>query len=205
MTTRANLIAFASIGLALSAASFIGCGSTPSEDGQAQSGTESRNASLRRSIDVVGIWLGRATLNRTALDQFLATLSDPNERLRVTRIADTFESISIAMDFRSDSTMEIEVEIVPPDEAPFRRSSLGTWKLIDSDERSITLECSEEIEPGKFEHQTLTYEFTADRNQLTTVAPVGDDLKPYEPKFVFERCDETQIAEQPGGESTILR
>jgi hypothetical protein len=184
-----------------------GCGSNGSSTADKPSGDDSidRNASLRQSVELVGIWLGRSLLDRPALNAHLESISDAAERSRIEEMARAFESVSIAMEFRSDSTMEIEIEIMPAHGAPIRESTLGTWQVVSCDATSISVRCSENLEDGRVEEQTLKYEISADKNVLTTEAPVSDELRQFHPRFEFERRVETKIAEQPSVERTIFR
>ena len=185
-----------------------GCG-TKSQVSDAKRSDDStigeQNASLRRSIDLVGIWLGRAVMDQDAFRNHLASLTDIDKRARIEDMAKSFESISIAMEFRSDSTMDVEVEILPTNSPPVRENTTGTWKVLASDGNSITVLCSENYEGGRVEEQTLRYEIAADRNQITTVVPVDEELRPFNPRFEFERRVETKVAELPASGETTLR
>ena len=185
-----------------------GCGSnsqTSETDAANNSAMGEQNASLRRSIDLVGIWLGHATLDREGLRQHLASLTDVDERARIEGMAKSLESVSIAMEFRPDSTMEVEVEILPENSPPIRENTTGTWKVVSSDATSITVLCTENYEGGRIEEETLRYEIAADHDHITTVVPVGEELRPFHPRFEFERRVETKVAEQPTNGETTLR
>lgn len=120
-------------------------------------------------------------------------------------MARAFESVSIAMEFRSDSTMEIEIEILPADSPGIRESTLGTWTVVSYDATSVSVRCTENLDDGQVEEQVLRYEISVDKNMLTTEAPVGKELQAFRPRFEFKRRIESKIAESPGGEQTILR
>jgi hypothetical protein len=144
-------------------------------------------------------------LDRPALDAFLLNLPDPEQRARIAEMARSFESVSIAMEFRSDSTMEIEIEILPVDSPPIRESTMGTWKVVSCDATSISVRCTESLDEGRIEEQVLRYEVSADKNLLTTEAPVGEELRSFRPRFEFERRIDTKVAEQPAEDRTIFR
>ncbi len=174
-------------------------------EGQGDSSVAGKNASLGRSVDLIGLWLGKATLDRTSFSQDLATIKDADERNRIEEMAKAFESIAIGLEFRSDATMEVEIEILPPNSEPIRESSVTNWKIVSSDASSITILCSEKLDDGQLEEQTLRYEISSDRNHLTTIAPIGPELQSFQPRFEFERRIETNIADGPTIEPTVLR
>lgn len=163
-----------------------------------------QNASLRNSVDLIGIWLGHAELDRKALDRHIETLADSDERAKFDELAQSFETVSIAMEFRADSTMEIEIEILPPDSPAVRESTTGSWKIVSSDAESITVQCTEDFEGGQVEEQTMRYDIV-DRDHIHTAAPVGEELRPFRPRFVFERREDAQVAEQPVEGQPLLR
>ena len=185
-----------------------GCGSNSQGSNNAATkgnGVNETNASLRRSVDLVGIWLGHAVIDREALGTHLQSLPDEVERNRIEEMAKSFESVSIAMEFRADSSMEVEVEIIPANSAPIRETTFGTWKVISCDANSITVACTENYEGERYEAQTLRYEIADDRDHMRTTVPVGDELRPFNPRFEFERCIEAQTAEVPAENDTLLR
>lgn len=186
----------------------VGCDSsrpTAQLEGAGNSSVAAQNALLGRSVDLVGLWLGNATLDRASFRQHLATLVDPEEQSRLEELAKSFESIAIGIEFRTDSTMEVEIEVLPTGAAPIRESSVNHWKIVASDAKSITILCSERLDDGRFEEQTLRYEISEDRNHLTTIAPVGPELQSFQPQFEFDRRVETNVADSPAIDPTVLR
>ncbi len=204
MTSRA-LFGLMVLGLFFCAAGCESKRQSSQSDAPNHSAVGEQNASLRRSIDLVGIWLGRATLDQDGLQKHLASLTDVDERARIESMAKSLESVSIAMEFRPDSTMEVEVEILPENAPPVRENTTGTWKVVASDATSITVVCTENYDGGRIEEETLRYEIAADQDHIITVVPVGDELRPFNPRFEFERRIETKVAEQATGSETTLR
>ena len=180
---------------------------TTGERSQASRGHAAPASSIaptNASIDMVGIWLGKASLDRTALGQYLNTLTDAGERARIEEMAKSFESIAIGMEFRGDGMMEAEVEILPANSAPIRETTTGTWNLVSSDDRGIEILCAEQVD-GETVKQSLRYDLKMDKDHIATIAPVGIELQPFQPRFEFERRLETDVAEQPGGTNPLMR
>jgi hypothetical protein len=188
-------------------ASMAGCGQT-ARDGSEPSGngtTSAKNSSIERRAELVGIWLGTARWDRDGFQRHLEGVTDANDRLRLSQMAQTFESISIGMEFRSNGEMEIEMEIIPPNSTPIRESTVGNWRVKSINGNSFILECSEQTDSGQMQTQTLQYELSGDRNQLVTAAPVGEDLRAFQPQFVFERRVAASVAESPETHEPVIR
>jgi hypothetical protein len=154
---------------------------------------------------LVGIWLGQASIDRAALDQHLIKLDSPEERKRVEVMARSFESIAVGLEFRSDGSMEVEMEILPPESEPVRESSVGLWNVLARDGQVITVSCREVHGQSASEPQVVRYDFSSDYNQMSTVAPVGPELEAFQPRIVFERREATDVAQQPSDSPTLLR
>jgi hypothetical protein len=183
-----------------------GCGrnATSTAPGASSQPANAQTAS-RKHIDLVGIWLGRGSLDRDKLQKALTSIENVEERARLEAMAKSFESVAIGMEFRPDATMALEVEIIPPDSEPVRENSAGFWRVVASDNGSITVRYTEDLGNGETDQQTVRYDYSADRNALTTVAPANPELLSFAPRFRFERRIEADIARQPDDQQPVMR
>lgn len=147
---------------------------------------------------LVGVWYGVVHLDNTKVMAKLETLKEPEVRAQFMSMAETIESMRIATEFRSDGTMEIDIEIRPAGAEVQRASTVGTWRILEQNANSVMIETTEPAaDPNQPELQDLVkqvqYTFI-DKNHVAIRAPVSPDFNDCDPAVVFERQD---ISGQP--------
>jgi len=171
----------------------IGCVKPVGDDSNSEGPTDASQVQLKRdsvtSISpqlLTGVWLGQASLDREKLQQKIAGLSPPQQQV-VAAKATSFLTTVMAMDFRSDGTVENEIEIVSIDGQSLRDGSIGQWKVVESTTDGLMVETAEKLANGSIVTDKMFYRFFDDGNQVAISARVSEDLEGCDTMIVFER------------------
>ena len=153
---------------------------------------------------LVGIWLGSATLDETKLQQKLEWLV-PEQRVAAVAKAKSFLSTVIAIEFRTDGTVENDLEMISEDGKVIQDGSRGSWKVIQSKSDGLVVETLERLTDGSLAADQVFYRFSEDRNRFTLVIPVTKDLQGCDARLVFERqiLPSNHLAD--GGSGSLVR
>ena len=176
--------------------SALGCGSGDSDNANRNAQPDVHKSAANKSTAVkdrireqlVGVWLGGAYLDEDLLAQKLKDLT-PEESEEILRKAQYFAGTIMAIDFRSDGSLENEIEIVPPNGQPQRERGLGTWKIAQIADSGFVLEIAEEHVDGSITKSQKVYKFYDDGNHFAVSIPLEDLLGECNPLIVFERQD----------------
>lgn len=149
---------------------------------------------------LVGSWLGVATLDTGLLKQKLERLEDV-ERARLQKVADTFLTYQVAMDFYNDGRLGMVVQFSLEGNEQLI-SATGTWKEVRRDAESMIVELVEQVEGQTANTSQVRIMIHPDGQQIARPAELDSHLAVCEPMFVFNRIPEDfaqQIANQPEG------
>ena len=175
----------------------LGCGTETKATAEAVTqphGLANKEAYAAMRNKLVGVWLGKAQLDRTRLTK----LMEPMPRQSVAEIshkADYFTGTLMAIEFRHDGTLENEIEITPPGEQPISATGFGTWHIVDADDRGIVVEIAEHNRDGSITTSRKTYQFYEDGDHFAVSIPLESVLAECNPLIIFER----QYLDQPQG------
>ncbi|MBL8889681.1 MAG: hypothetical protein JNL67_06860 [Planctomycetaceae bacterium] len=149
---------------------------------------------------LIGSWLGVATLDTGLLKQKLERVDDV-ERTRLQKVADTFLTYQVAMDFYSDGRLGMVVQFSLEGSEQLI-SATGTWKEVQRDAESMIVELVEQVEGQTANTSQVRIMIHPDGQQIARPAELDAQLAVCEPMFIFNRIPEDfaqQIANQPAG------
>lgn len=149
---------------------------------------------------LIGSWLGVATLDTGLLKQKLERVEEV-ERTRLQKVADTFLTYQVAMDFYSDGRLGMVVQFSLEGNEQLI-SATGTWKEVQRDAESIIVELVEQVEGQTANTSQVRIMIHPDGQQIARPAELDTQLAVCEPMFIFNRIPEDfaqQIANQPDG------
>ena len=188
----------------------VAVASTLAITGCAKKGTSAASPSTEKSSaasrdpdpgsnQIVGHWLGVASIDEAKLQRLLDATTDPNQRQTILATVESFKSISIAAFFGSDHSLQMEVEIANPGSAPIRESSQGTWKMIEQSDEFVIVETIENPADREPQIKQVRYDFV-DQDHFSLKAPTNQLLRQLDPRFAFERRvgQMNRVAEEPG-------
>lgn len=150
--------------------------------------------------ELVGVWLGRGTLDQNAITVALQGLSVETQR-QVTTAAGAFLATEMAVEFKAEGKMETAIEVV--NKQGQRESGVGiaTWEasptVRDGEYRVTSVE--EQLDGSKVtDHKT--YRVSADGRTLVLLVDLPGLLGQCNPHIVLTRQDteEQSVAANPG-------
>ena len=173
---------------------FAGCAKQPvedvveSKDGKSSVAgqTQSESQVTPTAQTLTGLWYGEATLDGDKLRQKINGLPQAQQQLALAK-ANSFLSTVMAIDFRSNGTVENEVEIQSVDGQTFSDHSVGSWKVVESRPEGLVVETNEKLPDGTLASSQLFYQFLGDKDHIAIAAPVGEELSECDSYIVFER------------------
>lgn len=158
--------------------------------------TQSAEASVKQSQKLAGIWLGEALLDEKKFEQRISQLPPQQQQLILAK-AQSFLSMVMAIEFRSDGTVENGVEIVSTDGQILRDSSSGVWKVVGAENNDLFVEIQESLSDGTVAKDQKVYSFSADGDRFALAVPVSEELQGCDARLVFQRkqLPSTNVAE----------
>lgn len=155
---------------------------------------------------LVGAWFGTATLNRVTLQNKLDSIRDPAVKAQLESMAKSFLSIKVGAHFEANGKMEFEVEMQGVNGQYHRDSSTGTWKTLNLDGETLTIEKIEQLADGSTVTKTDNYNFINNFQQFAMTLPTAPELKDCNPIILFYKQDLSggtpKVADRPGDNST---
>ena len=159
-------------------------------------------AQSQNSFDLSGVWVGTSGLDQQALQEKLASLPANDREALITR-ARVFDSIFMAYQFNADHTMEVDMEIVLPNQEKIKEQAFGEWQAVPGENNALLVTTIEHRENGPTE-KTVKRFLILNENEFqiipTNIAPELEDLKPF---YLFQRQSLASIplsAEAPSQE-----
>ena len=95
--------------------------------------------------------------------------------------------MTMAVEYKSDGTVENDLELVAVDGQLLRDGSAGTWSIVKSDESQIVIETAESLADGSIASSQVTYRFGSQPDQFVVAVPVNEDLQACDAVLVFQR------------------
>ena len=184
-----------------------GCGETSNATIKKQTPQPASSSDIKSKPDLVagiqlqqvlvGVWLGEAYLDAKLVEEKLQSLP-PQRQQEVVQHARAFLSTVMAIDFRSDGTMENEVELKSLDGQPLREGGTASWRVIEANDDRLLVETSEQLADGTTTVDKQLYRVYPDGNRMALVVLLNDDLGSCNPMIVFARQTPTasSLAEQ---------
>ncbi|MDG1872555.1 MAG: hypothetical protein P8J27_01490 [Mariniblastus sp.] len=169
-----------------------GCSKPTSSEPKSSSAPDATKPQLQDQVASIspqlltGVWLGQASLDVEKLERKIENLP-PQQQQVVAAKANSFLSTVMAMDFRSDGTVENEIEIISIDGQSLRDGSVGQWKVLDSTAEGLMVETEEQLDNGTVAKDKMFYRFFDNGNQVAIAARVSEDLAGCDTVIVFER------------------
>ena len=150
--------------------------------------------------ELVGVWLGRGTLDQNAVNVAIQGLSAETQR-QVKTAAEAFLATEMAVEFKTDGKMETAVEVV--NKRGQRESGVGIAKweaspTVRKGEYHVT-SVEEQLDGSKVtDHKT--YRVSADGQSLVLLVDLPGILGQCNPHIVLQRQDveEQSVASSPG-------
>jgi len=189
--------------LGLAACLLSGCNSSEPTDNTSEPETTTQQTTPQDQVAQVspaqkltGVWLGEAMMDEAKFQQKLAQLSPEQQQLTLAK-ARSFMSMAMAIEFRSDGTIQNGVEIVSTDGQVLRDSAYGKWKIVSTKDNDVVVETLETLSDGTVVTDQNIYTFLPEGNRFAMAVPVGGELQDCNPMMVFERksLSETTVAE----------
>lgn len=147
--------------------------------------------------DLPGIWLGNAVLDEAKLTQKISSLTPEQQELVLAK-ASSFLSTIMAIEYKTDGTLENDLEMVSMDGQVMRDGSQGNWRVLESRVDGLVIETSETLPNGTIAKNESFLKFFADGNRFVTAVTLGPDLQDCDAMIVFEKQQLTgvNVAEQ---------
>ncbi|MDA7902787.1 hypothetical protein N9B31_03925 [Mariniblastus sp.] len=147
--------------------------------------------------DLPGIWLGNAVLDQSKLTQKISSLTPEQQELVLAK-ATSFLSTIMAVEYKTDGTLENDLEMVSMDGQVMRDGSQGNWRVLESRVDGLVIETSETLPNGTIAKTESFLKFFADGNRFVTAVTLGPDLQDCDAMIVFEKQQLTglNVAEQ---------
>ena len=163
---------------------------------QATSTPPDKIAQAYTSENLMGIWLGNATLDETKLRRKLESLAPEQQQLALAK-AKSFLSTLMAVEYRHDGTLENDLEIVSIDGQILRDGSTGSWRVVEPRNDGLLIETQETLSDGSVATGQSYLKFFADRSRFVAAVPISEDLQGCDAMLVFERqtLRDTNLAE----------
>jgi hypothetical protein len=160
--------------------------STPQQDTQ---GERPNLIASEMRQKLVGIWLGRASIDQNRLNQVLASVSQ-DRRTEIEKLVRDFLTTSAAIEFGDSGSFEQEIEIVPQDgEAAVQASGLGRWQALETNRASqqVAVEASMQLTDGSQMVDQLRFQFGASDQEMTQLISLGAELAGCQPAIIFQK------------------
>jgi hypothetical protein len=140
---------------------------------------------LRQKL--IGTWLGQASIDRSRLEQVLATLPE-DRRADVERLAREFLTTTAALAFDDDGRFEQELEVVPTDGQPVQAGGFGQWLALETDcsQQQVLIEAKTELMDGAKITDRLRFQFAAE-GQMRQLIDLGSELAGCSPTIIFQK------------------
>ena len=150
-----------------------------------------------------GVWYGEAVYDVDAVNARLAQLA-PEQAAQLEEKVNTFSTIVMACEFRPDSALEFDMMITTPDGQQLRDRSIGTWKIVQKNQTSVTIETSEyKNEEQEATAKVYVYQFIDNDHFQFVPDSISPDLRSFSPRIVFQRVeqelDDAAVAEEQNG------
>ena len=133
-----------------------------------------------------GIWLGNAVLDQAKLTQKISSLTPAQQELVLAK-ATSFLSTIMAVEYRSDGTLENDLEMVSMDGQVMRDGSQGNWRVLETRVDGLLVETSETLPNGTIAKTESFLKFFAEGNRFVTAVTLGQDLQDCDAMIVFEK------------------
>ena len=173
----------------------LGCGDsatsqTPSQPGQPQTNSAESEPDLVATAPfqqkLIGVWLGEAFLDEARLLQKLQSLPVQQQETTL-QLAEEFLSTAIAFDFRSDGSLETDIEITRLDSQPIRDGGAGNWRVLETSSDAALVETTTQLADGSTVTDQRQYHFGADSNRVVIMVDLGVELDGCGPAIVLRR------------------
>lgn len=138
------------------------------------------------SNDLPGIWLGNAVIDKAKLTQKISSLT-PEQQEMILAKASSFLSTIMAVEYKTDGTLENDLEMVSMDGQVMRDGSQGNWRVLESRDNGLVIETSETLPDGTIAKTESFLKFFADGNRFVTAVTLGPDLRDCDAMIVFEK------------------
>jgi hypothetical protein len=136
--------------------------------------------------DLLGIWLGNAVLDKSKLTQKISSLGPEQQELVLAK-ATSFLSTIMAVEYKTDGTLENDLEMVSIDGQVMRDGSQGNWRVLESQVDGLVIETSETLPNGTIAKTESFLKFFANGNRFVTAVSLGPDLQDCDAMIVFEK------------------
>ena len=157
------------------------------------------------SHELVGVWLGKGALDQGSLTLAIKGLSPITQR-QVNAAADAFLATGIAVEFKSDQTMETAIVALNQRGARDSGVELASWEASRTVNRGEYRVASVEVQAdGSKITDYKTYRISADRQTLTLLVDLPGLLGQCNPRIVFQRQPDEAASVATGSENTLLR
>ena len=136
--------------------------------------------------DLPGIWLGNAVLDKSKLTQKISSLAPEQQELVLAK-ATSFLSTIMAVEYKTDGTLENDLEMVSIDGQLMRDGSQGNWRVLESQVDGLVIETSETLPNGTIAKTESFLKFFANGTRFVTAVSLGSDLQDCDAMIVFEK------------------
>lgn len=166
-----------------------------------ENGAASGANQVQSDFNLTGVWYGQAVLDLDAANAKLATIP-AEDAARLQQIINAFSSIVIAAEFRPDTVMELDMMITAPDGQALRDRSVGTWKILEADDKLMKVQTSEYSgEETEAKEKLYLYRFVNQNAFQFVPDSISPELYTFSPRIVFQRVeqplDDSDLANVP--------
>lgn len=161
-------------------------GGTDDATSQAQPTPQDKIAQSFTSENLMGIWLGNATLDEAKLRRKLQPLTSERQQLAIAK-ATSFLSTVMAVEYKHDGTLENDLELMSIDGKVLRDGSTGFWRVVEPKVDGLVIETQETLSDGSIATSQSYLKFFAEGNRFVAAVPIGEDLQGCDAMLVFER------------------
>lgn len=179
----------------------------PSEPATGDKSTSQSQAQLDQVAEIPsaqqlpGVWLGEAVLDEVKLHHKVRQLPYESREVALAK-ARSFLSTVMAIEYRSDGTLENDLAIVSIDGQILRDDSFGSWRVVESKDDGLVVETQEQLSDGTVATDQVFYKFFDGGNRFAMAVPVNEDLQGCDAMMVFERQAQPVTNVADGGTTT---
>ncbi len=138
------------------------------------------------SKNLMGIWLGSATLDEAKFRSKLDNLTSDQQQLALAK-ATSFLSTVMSVEYKRDGTLVNDLELISIDGQVLRDGSTGSWKVVESKDDGLVIETQETLSDGSVATGHSYLKFFANGSRFVAAVPVCDDLLGCDAMLVFDR------------------
>lgn len=147
---------------------------------------DTKQVSSQGNQELVGVWLGIAYIDVDKFNAKLEQVPDAETQNQMLRIAQSFQTTKLGVEFKTDLSYAMDMEIIATNGSMLRGESEGQWKIVSQEDDMFVVESTEQNAEGEMESKQTQYRMI-DADHFAFIPPVDPSLLDCDPLIVFER------------------